>query len=78
MNHVLAWLTAMSIIQLTIIDLFLSVPNYTLMEIKSHTQDLFKEKGMDLFKENLLFIPKKGYCVVSHDWLQGTKYACWI
>lgn len=51
MNHVLAWLTAMSIIQLTIIDLFFSVPNYTLMEIKSHTQNLFKEKGMNLFKE---------------------------
>jgi len=48
------------------------------MEIKSHTQNLSKEEGMDLFKENLLFIPKKGYCVEAMKWLQGAKYPCWI
>lgn len=58
MNHDFCWLCTAPNTRSTITNLFLSVPNYTLMEIKSHTATFSIEIGMDLFKQNHLFTTK--------------------
>lgn len=65
MNPVFSWLYAAPIIWSTITNLFLLVPNYTLMEIKSHTATFSIEMGMDLFKQNHLFATKKKKVVIE-------------
>lgn len=58
MNHDFCWLCTAPNTRSTITNLFLSVPNYTLMEIKSHTATFSIEIRMDLFKQNHLFTTK--------------------
>lgn len=73
MNHDFCWLCTAPNTWSTITNLFLSVPNYTLMEIKSHTATFSIEIGMDLFKQNHLFTTKntkKKNCVRDMTWLQ--------
>lgn len=72
MNHDFCWLCTAPNTRSTITNLFLSVPNYTLMEIKSHTATFSIEIGMDLFKQNHLFTTKntKKNCVRDMTWLQ--------
>lgn len=58
MNHDFCWLCTAPNKWSKITNLFLSVPNYTLMEIKSHTATFSIEIVTDLFKQNHLFTNK--------------------
>lgn len=78
MNRVFSWLYAAPITRSTITNLFLLVPNYTLMEIKSHTATFSIEMGMDFFKQNHLFTTKWGKKVVLEPWSDYRLLNSWI
>ena len=82
MNHVFSRLSAVHIRWLTITNFFFSGPNYTLMEIKSHTQALSKKiewiysnrSSYLLLRKDIVLKPWSDYKVLSrhvkfsHSW----------